>query len=447
MVSHNSSRLQILCSGIALCVVGMAMAQTAPPKIDWGQTDSVTNTPNAVPRANEKQMPQQMQQNYNSFRPSAQANTPAAAPGKRVAHAAHSAATIARLKAAGLNAADPALAAKHNARMQSATMAHKRSRVSSIKIASKTPQLLGTRDLTASKQSRANIFATNPAAAAGVGSLGGGVSSAKNASYVALYDVANKYEFNTDVWLSDHTYTARFTVPRPLAGKAPFPATVTYKSDCNVNSVMNASINDLDFAFAESFRRGGDQRVYYKLMLPTAGFDLGASPHNLQISMAGSLNGSFTVPAKSRIATATVTLDIDSAPPFIGPNNFGFDPSKAHLAAPAVTRIDPGTNLNGTTSGDDTLGFGVNLGAGWSVKSTKILSAHSGLDSPNNSEPENVFRGAAVVQQPAAGRLQTVVHWHYGVFESLSYTIQWILEGPGGQRPLMTMPPGGPCDS
>jgi len=43
--------------------------------------------------------------------------------------------------------------------------------------------------------------------------------------------------------------------------------------------------------------------------------------------------------------------------------------------------------------------------------------------------------------------LQTGVRWHYGYGESLSYTIQWILKGPYGQRPLKTMPLSGPCDS
>lgn len=46
-----------------------------------------------------------------------------------------------------------------------------------------------------------------------------------------------------------------------------------------------------------------------------------------------------------------------------------------------------------------------------------------------------------------ATKLETTVYWHYGAAESLSYTVEWQLHGPGGQRPLLTMPLGGPCDS
>jgi hypothetical protein len=387
-----------------------------------------------------------MQQRNNSLRPSAQSNVPAAVPGQRVVAHANSAATIARLKAAGLDTTDPGLAAKHKARMQSTTTAYKRARTSTIKIAPKTPQLLGTRDFAASKQSRANLIASNPGIVAGVGSLGGGVS-APNASFVSLDQISPAKVQGDRLWQSDHTYMVLVTTPKSLSGTAPFPASVTFKSDCNVNSVMNASINNLGIGIQQNFNPPRDNRQYYYLMLPVTGFDLGASPHNLQIAMAGSVNGSFSMPAVSRRATATITLLIDSAPPFMSANNYGFDKSRAHFSAPDTARSDPGANLNATTSGEDTLGFGVNLGAGWSVKNTRIVSAHSGLDAPNNSEPDNVFRGAVVTQSPAAGRLQTVVRWHYGAFESLSYTIQWELEGPGGQRPLMTMPLGGPCDS
>ena len=93
------------------------------------------------------------------------------------------------------------------------------------------------------------------------------------------------------------------------------------------------------------------------------------------------------------------------------------------------------------------VGVGVNLGSGWSVTSTKIIAAHSVLDAPNDSTPDDSYRGASVTQPPSSGRLQTGVHWHYGVAESLSYTIEWQLQGPSGQRPLLTMPLGGPCDS
>ena len=81
------------------------------------------------------------------------------------------------------------------------------------------------------------------------------------------------------------------------------------------------------------------------------------------------------------------------------------------------------------------------------MTSTKIFAAHSVLDAPNDNTPDNSYRGATVTQLPQSNRLQTTVHWHYGPAESLSYTIEWQLQGPGGQRPLMTMPLGGHCDS
>ena len=164
------------------------------------------------------------------------------------------------------------------------------------------------------------------------------------------------------------------------------------------------------------------------------------------ISMDGPLRGSFSMPATSRTVTATISLTIDSAAPFVTTNNFGLGQGNGLFANPGTIRLDPGTNTSASTSGNDTVGLGVNLGPGWTVTSAKVVAASSVLDAPNDNTPDNAYRGASVTQMPSSGRLQTIVHWHYGVEESLKYTIEWQLQGPGGQRPLLTMALGGPCD-
>jgi hypothetical protein len=91
--------------------------------------------------------------------------------------------------------------------------------------------------------------------------------------------------------------------------------------------------------------------------------------------------------------------------------------------------------------------LGVNLGAGYVVLDTKIAAVHSQLDAPYVTAPETSYRYARIKTKPDGGRITTVVEWMYGPAESLTYTIQWTLKGPLGQRPLLTMPLGGPCDS
>jgi len=140
-----------------------------------------------------------------------------------------------------------------------------------------------------------------------------------------------------------------------------------------------------------------------------------------------------------------VQLTIDAVAPFLTANDFGFTAENAHFGGdgPRASGKVPWT----TTTGEDVLGWGVNLGAGYQVTETRIVAAHSQLDAPGDTSPDNDYRGAIVKLPPTAGRLQTTVAWHYGPGESISYTIEWTLRGANGQRPLLTMPKSGPCDS
>ncbi|MDB5042108.1 MAG: hypothetical protein JWN27_2834, partial [Candidatus Eremiobacteraeota bacterium] len=60
---------------------------------------------------------------------------------------------------------------------------------------------------------------------------------------------------------------------------------------------------------------------------------------------------------------------------------------------------------------------------------------------------DNVYRGATVTVQPSSGQLETRVEWHIGPHESLQYILGWTLATYLGQRPITSMPLGGPCDS
>jgi hypothetical protein len=140
-----------------------------------------------------------------------------------------------------------------------------------------------------------------------------------------------------------------------------------------------------------------------------------------------------------------VTLTVDAVAPFLGANAAGLQGANAKFGGtgPRSSDGEPWT----PTTGEDSLGLGVFLGKGYKVTETKIVAAQSKLDAPGNTAPDNAYRYARVKTKPDADRLQTVVEWMYGPGESLSYTIEWTIVGPLGQRPLLTMPTSGPCDS
>jgi len=176
-------------------------------------------------------------------------------------------------------------------------------------------------------------------------------------------------------------------------------------------------------------------------------FVLGGKPRNVTATLTSSGLPAATKVFSNiwgRFQAVTITMTIDAQPPHLPANDFGITAANAKLggSGPRASTGEPWTS----TSGEDTIGLGVNLGAGYQVTETKITSAQSQLDPPGANSPENAYRFARIKTKPDGGRLQTVVDWMYGAGESLTYTIEWKLSGPMGQRPLSTMPSAGPCD-
>src|SRR5262245_50369383 len=177
-------------------------------------------------------------------------------------------------------------------------------------------------------------------------------------------------------------------------------------------------------------------------------FALGAKPRDVTVAFS-----SPGLPSATRVFPGIhgyndqvfVILTIDALPPHVPSNGFGIQEKDCHLGGSGA-RASTGEPWL-PTGGEDTLALGVNLGAAYKVTETKITAAHSQLDVPDYTAPEDAFRYARIKTPPAGNRITTVVDWMYGPGDSLTYTIQWTLVGPAGQRPLMTIPLGGPCDS
>jgi hypothetical protein len=389
---------------------------------------------------------------------------PGLAPLKPPALGRVSAATQQRLRNAGLDPADPGLAAKLRARLYSSGAQFRSAHLSAVRIERKQPQLGGSRVMSSGGRT-GGATALAPRRNGAFTRLARPASSSKimklaDITFVGMFDKYGKAIQKLDMWSMDafalvsYPTDAFFGYPQD----PDFAGTVTFSGACGINATnQNTWLiggNGVGYAngpysmnLTAKPDSGGTSYMYVEVRAP--GFALGAQPRNMTITIrvASSTATSTTIPMVALPADATVDLTIDSAPPFVTANSFGIGSGNGVFASPGNTRLDPGTNPTASTSGDDMVGVGVNLGAGWTVASAKIVAAHSVLDAPNDSTPDDAYRGASVTQAPSAGRLQTGVHWHYGVAESLSYTIEWKLEGPTGQRPLMTMPLTGSCDS
>ena len=173
---------------------------------------------------------------------------------------------------------------------------------------------------------------------------------------------------------------------------------------------------------------------------------------------AGSVSFSFsnlTIPASSIQVlpdqiSVTIDATVDQSPALAslgtvdpwGPS--GIVGAHGLLASPTVARVGDGVYSANQAQGDDILGVGIQLAAGWKVTSTTIKSATSAT-APDELAPDNAWRGATVKQGPQGSDLRTLVHWHYSGIDSLAYTIEWSLTGPSGQRPLMSMAMAGSC--
>jgi hypothetical protein len=375
---------------------------------------------------------------------------------KRPAVAGLSDATKARLKGAGLDPADPGLATKLQAKLRGSEASFLGAHVSSIRIAPKKPQVSSARSMGGGAPAGAASSAFGPTQ--GVGSGSRIRSMLENITLEDIYSRGGTRVTEFDPY-GGYYYALVSSKSKGGDGKwFCYCGAVTVTGPCGVNvSAQGQEVMGGVFVATDNGSHGNNLKVmpaaagkdYFYVRLDQGGLNLGASPRNLTVSVKTdySVWSSISISARSQPVMATITLTIDAAPPFFTNNTFGIGKSNGLFANPGATRLDPGTNPNASTGGDDKVGVAVNLGPGWSVTGTKIVAAHSVLDAPNDSTPDNSYRGASVTQTPSSGRLETTVHWHYGAAESLSYTIEWQLQGPGGQRPLLTMPLGGPCDS
>jgi hypothetical protein len=174
------------------------------------------------------------------------------------------------------------------------------------------------------------------------------------------------------------------------------------------------------------------------------GFPLGATPRHgaLTLTVNGLSSTSSWDFAASPIAYAwSAAVGVD--PPFLGANSLGLTAANAIFGQSTVRRVNLGDQ---PMEGQDVLGSGIQLGAGY-VAQAQVVSAHSIADLGGDASPDNQYRGAAVTIQPQSNRFQTTVKWHIGPGDSLQYAITWNLTGPDGQRPLLSMPKRGACDS
>jgi hypothetical protein len=359
-----------------------------------------------------------------------------------------------RLKAANLDPADPDFAVKQKTKMLNTTSAYIKAHVNNIKINIKRrePQKLFGDLRTYDKSRISNTNSTTGQSNSVDKSKKRAISTIKvpAATFVNLFEISLDLSTvlpNPNLISSERLYLAQFVSaasPQSLLTSVSFngcSSAVTFN-----NVLLNISSDFQKSPFLSEFKDSNGLHYYY-LLIWGSEVSLGASPHDMTVSLQGPLQASFSYPAISPSASATIQLTVDSNPSLNVSADSGIKYSNVQLAMPNKPRLDPATNPIAVTTGEDILGFGVNLGSGWKVKSARIVAAHSVLDSPGINTSEDFYRGASISQMPSDGRLQTLVHWHYGFAESISYTIEWELEGPSGQRPLMTMPLSGPCDS
>ena len=174
-------------------------------------------------------------------------------------------------------------------------------------------------------------------------------------------------------------------------------------------------------------------------------------PAQLALSFENASTGATGVEVVPDTGGVTIDVTVDHTPTLTGLGyvypwgSTGMGPNNATLADSGTLRVGGG-NWQTQTSGDDLVGLGVQLGPGWKVTSTTISSAISAA-APEDTSPDNTWRGAKVTTAPQGNDLRTAVHWHYSGIDSLDYTVEWKLAGPAGQRPLLTMQKYGSCDS
>jgi hypothetical protein len=194
---------------------------------------------------------------------------------------------------------------------------------------------------------------------------------------------------------------------------------------------------------------GGSYSYYVTVQFPSLPVGQARSAQ-LTLSFENVATAPYGVTLLPDMGTATVSVTIDQVPQVTGVGSVSpwgstnLSNANAKLASSSTPRVGAG-NWQTQTSGDDLVGVSVGLGPGWTVTSTAVKSAMSGT-SPQDLSPDNAWRGAAVTMPPSGSDLRTAVHWHYSGIDSLTYTVEWHLAGPMGQRPLLTMAKYGSCD-
>lgn len=173
---------------------------------------------------------------------------------------------------------------------------------------------------------------------------------------------------------------------------------------------------------------------------------IGAQPHAMIVNYTADgfslTTSALTVRSAEQDAQA-FDVTVDQTGTVISDGGIDLTPDNMVAGQPGVTRFN---ETDSPMTGTDIVGLNVALGTGYTA-TAKIVSASSVADPPGNSDPDNQFRGATIAAQPSNGRLQTSVNWHIGPYDSLQYVLEWTLTGPPGQRPALSMPLGGPCDS
>lgn len=143
----------------------------------------------------------------------------------------------------------------------------------------------------------------------------------------------------------------------------------------------------------------------------------------------------LTVPAYSGVSVMEYTAPVGDVAPFFVSDALG-EKSSSYATSATSHRS---TNVNGAaSSGTDTFGLGTSLLNGWTATAS-VTDIHSYRDSSTEPGTSDTFRSAAVVQQPALGRLETKVAWKFQAGESISYHLVWSLsKGVFGARSVST---------
>jgi hypothetical protein len=468
------------------------------PPISWGSTVSSSAAPAPIPGS---------QSSRGAAAQTALAPTSAASAAE-TGSINVSAAAAARLRSAGLDPAAPQFRAQLAARLASvhaAIMARAAAKPDGLRL---TPGLLEairrlpvsspnvlaanhslawggaantTGDGTARQLLRPNsmtVAQANDATLLQIDRLYEAAHNQGGASYIVPFASTGSSDLLSDTPFSvPNLYVATFNMP----GESPLEATVTGEAppDAIVTAAAHYSVPtcrvevDWPAYFAAPQRFPGLERA---LMTPHGGagnakvngavafgfmpvaivtgdsplpvLPLGKSIQDGTITLRWN---NFRTDIRARITGGTVnedeTMVIGSEPPFFAsPNAMGFGAKQLMFSNPSQARLN--TTANEIT-GTDTIGIGAQLGTGYTVQNVTVVQVSSVLDQPGISDApvDNNYRGAQVAFPPTDGRMEVNVNWHIGPGDSLEYVLQWTFSGPAGQRPVLTMPLRGPCDS